>query len=60
MTYRQKAIKYGRDYIRNFKTYEKFVKVLQWEENLLHQIENGELEVNTNPLTRSKFTHNQK
>lgn len=49
MTYRQKAIKYGRDYIRNFKTYEKFVKILRYEENLMHRIENGEIGVEINP-----------
>ena len=49
MTYRQKAIKYGRDYIRNFKTYEKFVRVLQMQERLLQRIENGEIDIEKNP-----------
>ncbi len=49
MTYRQRAIKYGRDYIRNFKTYEKFVRALRSQENILQRIENGELIVDTNP-----------
>lgn len=48
MTYRQKAIKYGRDYIRNFKTYEKFIKMLRMQENILQRIENGEIKLDTN------------
>ena len=39
MTYRQKAIKYGRDYIRNFRTYERFAHKIRQEENLLKQVE---------------------
>ena len=48
MTYRQKAIKYGRDYIRNFKTYEKFIRFLRYEENLKQRISDGELIEDTN------------
>ena len=48
MTYRQKAIKYGRDYIRNFKTYEKFVHALRMQENILRKVENGEIIEDTN------------
>jgi len=48
MTYRQKAIKYGRDYMRNFRTYEKFVKFLRYQERILEKISNGELNEETN------------
>lgn len=48
MTYRQKAIKYGRDYIRNFKIYENFVRALRMQENLLQRIKDGEIEVEAN------------
>lgn len=49
MTYKQRAIKYGRDYIRNFRTYTKFVKMLRMEENFLSKIENGEVVEELNP-----------
>lgn len=39
MTYRQKAIKYGRDYVRNFRVYEKFALKIRQEENLLKRAE---------------------
>ncbi len=48
MTYRQKAIKYGRDYIRNFRSYENFIKVLRMQENILQKIESGEIKLDTN------------
>ena len=41
MTYRQKAIKYGRDYIRNYRVYEKFAIRLRHEENLQKGIVGG-------------------
>lgn len=49
MTYKQRAIKYGRDYIRNFRTYTKFAKMLRMEENFLSKIENGEVVEELNP-----------
>ncbi len=49
MTYKQRAIKYGRDYIRNFRTYTKFAKMLRMEENFLSKIENGEIVEESNP-----------
>ena len=49
MTYKQIAIKYGRDYIRNFRTYTKFAKMLRMEENFLSKIENGEVVEELNP-----------
>lgn len=41
MTIKQKAIKYGRDYIRNYRTYERFVRLLRYEEKLQKYIEEG-------------------
>lgn len=41
MTYRQKAIKYGRDYIRNFRTYENFARRVRMEENIRNGIVGG-------------------
>lgn len=49
MSYRQKAVKYGRDYIRNFRTYEKFIRFLRFEETINQRIENGELKIEDNP-----------
>lgn len=49
MTYKQRAIKYGRDYIRNFRTYTKFAEMLRMEENFLSKIENGEIVEESNP-----------
>ncbi len=49
MTYKQRAIKYGRDYIRNFRTYTKFARMLRMEENFLSKIENGEVVEELNP-----------
>ncbi len=39
MTYRERAIKYGRDYIRNCNLYTKFAQKVRTEENMLSQVE---------------------
>lgn len=43
MTMAQKIIKYGRDYARNFRTYEVLAKRLQFEKRIEEQIGRGEL-----------------
>ena len=52
MTLRQMAIKYGRDFMRNLKTYQRFAKLVRIQENLLNGIVAGvQLEEDTAPYS---------
>ena len=68
LTYRQKAIKYGRDYIRNYKIYENFARRIKQEENLINELEfenssynpfqtQTQLQVNVDPETGEITDH---